>query len=210
MNNFIPIVREKEASYDVYSRLLEDRIILLTGSIDEKTSEVIVAQLLYLNAKDPSKPINLYINSPGGMVVDGFAIYDTMKNIHSPVYTTVFGHAASMAAILLSGGEKGHRVSLPNSDIMIHQVLGGASGQYADVKIKAEHMSKINDKLVAILAENCGKSISVIKNDVDRDFHMNPLEAVKYGIIDKVMNKIDHKGVKTSSKNKNSNTKVKK
>lgn len=186
----VPYVVERtsygERSYDLYSRLLEDRIIFLSGEIDDATANTIVAQLIYLESKDTSKDISLYINSPGGSVSAGMAIYDTMNYIKCPVSTICIGLAASMAAFLLSSGEKGKRYALANSEIMIHQPLGGASGQASDIKIQAEHILRIRTRLNKILAANTGRSIAEIERDTDRDNYLSAQEAFSYGIIDKV------------------------
>lgn len=189
-NVLIPYVVERtssgERSYDLYSRLLEDRIIFLSGEIDDAVANTVVAQLIYLEAKDPSKDIALYINSPGGSVSAGMAIYDTMNFIRCDVSTTCVGLAASMGAFLLSSGAKGKRYAMPNSEIMIHQPLGGAQGQASDIKIQADHILKIKQKLNLILAENTGRPLAEIERDTDRDNYMSAEEAQKYGLIDKV------------------------
>lgn len=186
----IPTVLEKNSngiySYDIYSRLLKDRIILLCGEIDDNLSNIIVGQLLYLDSLNHDN-ISIYINSPGGSVSAGLAIYDTMNYIKSKVSTIVIGIAASMGAFLLSSGEKGYRYSLPNSEIMIHQPLGGAQGQATEIKIAAEHILKIKEKLNKILAKNTGKDIKIIENDTDRDYYLSSHEAKEYGLIDKVL-----------------------
>ncbi len=174
-----------ERSYDIYSRLLEDRIIFLSGEIDDAVANTVVAQLIYLEAKDPNKDINLYINSPGGSVSSGLAIYDTMNYIKCDVSTICIGMAASMGAFLLSSGAKGKRFALPNSE-MIHQPLGGAQGQASDIKIAAEHILRTKKKLNRILAENSGKPIEQIERDTDRDNYLSAEEALNYGLIDKV------------------------
>ena len=190
--NLVPIVVEKdyngERSYDIYSRLLKNRIIILTGEINDNTSSSIVSQLLYLDSIN-NDDISLYINSPGGSVSAGMAIYDTMNFIKSDVSTICVGLAASMGAFLLSSGEKGKRYSLPNSEIMIHQPLGGAEGQATEIKIVAEHILKLKEKLNKILSINTGKSLNEIEQDTDRDFYMNSNEALKYGLIDKIIEK---------------------
>ena len=178
-----------ERYYDIYSRLLEDRIIFLSGEIDDATANTVVAQLIYLEAKDPSKDISLYINSPGGSVSAGLAIYDTMNYVKCDVSTICIGMAASMGAFLLSSCAKGKRFALPNSEIMIHQPLGGAQGQASDIKIAAEHILKTKDKLNKILAENSGKPVEVIERDTDRDNFLSAEEALSYGLIDKVFYK---------------------
>ena len=175
-----------ERSYDIYSRLLEDRIIFLSGEIDDAVANTVVAQLIYLEAKDPQKDISLYINSPGGAVCAGLAIYDTMNYIKCDVSTICIGMAASMGAFLLSSGTKGKRYALPNSEIMIHQPLGGAQGQASDIKIAAEHILKTKKKLNEILSKNSGKPLSQIEKDTDRDNYLSADEAQEYGLIDKV------------------------
>ena len=189
-NALIPYIVEQtsrgERSYDIYSRLLEDRIIFLSGEIDDAVANTVVAQLIYLEAKDPSKDINLYINSPGGSVSAGLAIYDTMNYIKCDVSTICIGMAASMGAFLLSSGAKGKRFALPNSEIMIHQPLGGAQGQASDIKIAAEHILRTKKKLNTILAQNSGKPLEQIERDTDRDNYLSAEEAQNYGLIDKV------------------------
>lgn len=175
-----------ERSYDIYSRLLEDRIIFLSGEIDDATANTVVAQLIYLEAKDPSKDISLYINSPGGSVSAGLAIYDTMNYVKCDVSTICIGMAASMGAFLLSSGAKGKRYALPNSEIMIHQPLGGAQGQASDIAIQAEEILRTKKRLNEILAANTGQPLSKIEVDTDRDFYMTAEEAEKYGIVDKI------------------------
>ncbi len=189
-SSLVPMVIEQtnrgERSYDIYSRLLEDRIIFLTGEINDITADIVIAQLLHLEGKDPDKDISLYINSPGGSVTAGMGIYDTMNYIKCDVNTICVGMAASMGAFLLSSGAKGKRFSLPNSEIMIHQPLGGAQGQASDIAIQAEHILKIKRRMNAILARNCNQPIEKIDKDVDRDFYMSAEEALQYGLIDKV------------------------
>ena len=191
--NLIPMVVEQssrgERSYDIYSRLLEDRIIFLSGEINDAMANTIVAQLIYLEAKDMNKDISLYINSPGGSVTAGLAIYDTMQYIRCDVCTICIGLAASMGAFILSSGAKGKRFALPNSEVMIHQPLGGAQGQASDIKIQAEHILKIKDKMNRILAENTGRSIAEIERDTDRDNYLSAEEAKAYGLIDEVFYK---------------------
>ncbi|MBO5888969.1 MAG: ATP-dependent Clp endopeptidase proteolytic subunit ClpP [Clostridia bacterium] len=186
----IPMVVEQtskgERSYDIYSRLLEDRIIMLSGEIDDNLANTIVAELIYLEGKDPDKDICLYINSPGGSVTAGLAIYDTMNYIKCDVSTICIGMAASMGAFILSSGKKGKRFALPNSEIMIHQPLGGAQGQASDIKIQADHILKIKDKLNKILSENTGKPVSDVEKDTDRDNYLSAEEALEYGLIDKI------------------------
>ena len=192
-NALVPYIVEQtsrgERSYDIYSRLLEDRIIFLTGEIDDAVANTVVAQLIYLEAKDPSKDISLYINSPGGSVSAGLAIYDTMNYIKCDVSTICIGMAASMGAFLLSSGQKGKRFALPNSEIMIHQPLGGAQGQASDIKIAADHILKTRHKLNTILAQNSGKPLEVIERDTDRDNYLSAQEAMEYGLIDRVFYK---------------------
>lgn len=186
----IPYIVEQtdrgERQYDIYSRLLEDRIIFLTGEIDDAVANTVVAQLIYLESKDPKKDISLYINSPGGSVSAGLAIYDTMNYIQCKVSTICIGLAASMGAFILSSGAKGKRYALTNSEIMIHQPLGGFQGQASDIAIHAEHMKKIKDKLNRILAANTNKSVEQIEKDVDRDNFMSAEDAMNYGLVDKV------------------------
>ncbi len=186
----IPMVVDQkgagERSYDIYSRLLEDRIIFLNGEIDDNTANLVIAQLIYLEGKDPNKDIFLYINSPGGSVSAGFAIYDTMNYIKCDVTTICIGLAASMGAFLLSSGAKGKRYALPNAEIMIHQPLGGAHGQASDIQIQAQHIQKTKVKLNKILSENTGKEIQTIEKDTDRDNYMSAKEAKEYGLIDQI------------------------
>lgn len=187
----IPYVIEQtsggERSYDIYSRLLKDRIIFIGEEIDEHLASVVVAELLFLESEDPEKDICIYINSPGGSVTAGMAIYDTIKYIKPDVSTICIGMAASMGALLLSSGTKGKRFALPNSEIMIHQPLGGVNGQASDIKIHADWMLKTKEKLNKILAENTGKDLSIIEHDTDRDNFMSAMEAQDYGLIDKVI-----------------------
>lgn len=178
-----------ERSYDIFSRLLNDRIIFLSDEVNDATASLVVAQLLYLEAQDPDKDISFYINSPGGSVTAGMAIYDTMNFIKCDVSTVCIGMAASMGAFLLSAGTKGKRFALPNSEIMIHQPLGGAKGQATDIKIQAELILRTRDRLNAILAKNTGKSIDEIARDTERDNYMTADEALAYGLIDKVIDK---------------------
>ena len=176
-----------ERSYDIYSRLLNDRIVFLADEVNDVTASLVVAQLLYLEAQDPDKDISLYINSPGGSVTAGMAIYDTMNFVKCDVSTTCIGMAASMGAFLLSSGAKGKRYALPNSEIMIHQPLGGAQGQASDIKIHAEHILKTRETLNRILAENTGKPIEVIAADTERDNFMSAEAAKEYGLVDRVI-----------------------
>ncbi len=189
----VPYVVEQtnrgERSYDIYSRLLNDRIVMLNEEVNSATASVIVAQLLFLESQDPTKDISLYINSPGGSVTDGFAIYDTMKYIKCDVSTICMGMAASMGAFLLSAGTKGKRIALPNSTIMIHQPLGGYQGQATDMEIHTKYMLDIKARLNQILAENTGKPLDVIKQDTERDNFMTAQQALEYGLIDKVIDK---------------------
>jgi ATP-dependent Clp protease protease subunit len=189
----IPTVIEKngqyERAYDIYSRLLKDRIIFLGEPIDDHVANIVIAQLLFLDAEGSDKDIKFYINSPGGSVTAGLAIYDTMQYIKSDVSTICVGMAASMGAMLLAAGTKGKRFALPNAEIMIHQVLGGAEGQASDVKIRAEHILKIKDKMNALLAKHTGQPIKKVETDTDRDNYMSADEAAKYGLIDKVIKK---------------------
>lgn len=186
----IPTVIEKshqgERAYDIYSRLLKDRIIFLGTPIDGNVGNLIIAQLLFLENEDPTKDIIMYINSPGGHVTAGLAIYDTMQYIKPDVCTICVGMAASMGAVLLAGGTKGKRFALPNSEIMIHQPLGGAEGQASDIRIHAEHIIKTKDRLNNILAKHTGQPLKTIEKDTDRDYFMNSEEGLKYGIIDKI------------------------
>ncbi len=192
-NVLIPYVVERtsggERSYDLYSRLLEDRIIFLSGEIDDATANTVVAQLIYLEGKDPSKDISLYINSPGGSVSAGLAIYDTMNYIKCDVSTICIGMAASMAAFLLSSGARGKRYALKNSEVMIHQPLGGAQGQASDIRIQADHILRIKQKMNAILARNTCKTVEEIERDTDRDNYLTADEALRYGLIDRVYEK---------------------
>ncbi|MDO5301881.1 MAG: ATP-dependent Clp endopeptidase proteolytic subunit ClpP [Tissierellia bacterium] len=187
----IPMVVEQtnrgERSYDIYSRLLKDRIIFLTGEVHDQMADLIVAQLLFLESEDPDKDIQIYINSPGGSVSAGLAIYDTMQYIKPDVSTISVGLAASMGALLLLAGAKGKRFALPNSDIMIHQPLGGASGQASDIKIQAEKILKTRERLNEIIVKHTGQSLEKVELDTDRDYFMTAEEAQKYGIIDKVI-----------------------
>ena len=178
-----------ERSYDIYSRLLEDRIIFLTGEITDETANSVVAQLIFLEGKDPDKDISLYINSPGGSVSAGLAIYDTMNFIKCDVTTICVGLAASMGAFLLSSGAKCKRFALPNSEVMIHQPIGGARGQASDIEIQANHIKKIKDKINKILSEQSGQSLEKVQKDTDRDYYMSAEEALEYGLIDKIFDK---------------------
>ena len=189
----IPTVIEKshnsERAYDIYSRLLKERIIFLGSPVDDNIANVIIAQLLFLASQDKDKDIKLYINSPGGSVTAGLAIYETMQYIKPDVSTICIGLAASMGATLLAAGAKGKRLSLPNADILIHQVMGGAEGQASDVKIHAEHILRIKEKLNKILAKHSRQNLKQIEKDTDRDNYLTPEMAIKYGLIDKIINK---------------------
>ena len=189
--NYVPYVVEQtgqgERTYDIYSRLLIDRIIFIDEEITEQTASVVVAPLLFLEAQDPDKDINIYINSPGGMVTAGLAIYDTMRFIKPDISTICVGMAASMGAVLLAAGTKGKRYALPNAEIMIHQPLGGFQGQASDIKINADHILEIKDKLNHILADATGQELSVIEKDTDRDNYMTAADAAAYGLVDKVI-----------------------
>ncbi|HAT4244997.1 TPA: ATP-dependent Clp endopeptidase proteolytic subunit ClpP [Clostridium perfringens] len=191
MSNLVPMVVEQtskgERSYDIFSRLLKDRIIMLSGEVNDVTANLVVAQLLFLESEDPDKDIYLYINSPGGSITSGMAIYDTMQYIKPDVSTICIGMAASMGAFLLSSGAKGKRFALPNAEIMIHQPLGGFQGQATDIDIHAKRILKIKDKLNQILSENTNQPLEKIKVDVERDYFMEASEAVEYGLIDKVI-----------------------
>lgn len=193
MSHFVPVVIEQsgrgERSFDIYSRLLRDRIIFLGGPIDEVSANLVIAQLLFLEAEAPDKDIFLYINSPGGVVYDGLAIYDTMRYIKPDVVTICVGMAASMAAVLLSAGANGKRHALPNSRIMIHQPLGGARGQSTDIQIQAKEILRLRELINRIMAEHTGKTDAQIEIDTERDNYMTALEALEYGLIDKVMEK---------------------
>ncbi|OGH73803.1 MAG: ATP-dependent Clp endopeptidase, proteolytic subunit ClpP [Candidatus Magasanikbacteria bacterium RIFCSPHIGHO2_02_FULL_51_14] len=187
----IPTVIEKtsygERAYDIYSRLLKDRIIFLGSAIDDAVANTVIAQMLFLENQSPDKDIKLYINSPGGSVTSGMAIYDTMQYIKPDVSTICIGMAASMASVLLAAGKKGKRFCLPNSEVMIHQVMGGMEGQASDIKIHAERILRIKDRLNEILATHTGQDIKKVEKDTDRDYFMSGKEAVEYGIVDKVI-----------------------
>ena len=191
--SLVPYVVEQtsrgERSYDIFSRLLNDRIILLNEEVNSASAGVVVAQLLYLEGQDPEKDISLYINSPGGVITDGMAIYDTMQYIKCDVSTICLGMAASMGAFLLAAGTKGKRFALPNSEIMIHQPSGGAQGQATDISIHANHILRVKDKLNHILSERTGQPLEVIQKDTERDNFMTAQEALEYGLIDKVLEK---------------------
>src|ERR1035437_9162067 len=187
----VPIVVEQtgrgERSYDIYSRLLKDRIVFLGGAIDDQVSNLVIAQLLFLEAEDPDKDIHLYVNSPGGVVTAGMAIYDTMKYIKAPVSTICVGQASSMGSFLLAGGEKGKRFSLTHSRIMIHQPLGGFQGQATDIHIHAQEILRLKGKLNELLAENCGQSLEKVESDTECDYFMSGEEARIYGIVDAIV-----------------------
>ncbi|PIR86746.1 MAG: ATP-dependent Clp endopeptidase, proteolytic subunit ClpP [Candidatus Harrisonbacteria bacterium CG10_big_fil_rev_8_21_14_0_10_49_15] len=192
----VPTVLEKtqygERAYDIYSRLLKDRIIFLSGPINDTVANLVVAQLIFLEHEDPKKDIKLYINSPGGSVLSGMAIYDTMQYISSDVSTICVGMAASMAAVILAAGQKNKRFALPNSQVMIHQVMGGAEGQASDIEITAKQIIKMKENLNQILSKHTGQAVTKVEKDTDRDYYLDPTEAKKYGIIDEI--------VKTSKK----------
>ncbi len=187
----IPTVIEKtqmgERAYDIYSRLLKDRIIMLGSVIDDDVSNIIVAQILFLESQDKTKDIKLYVNSPGGSVTAGLAIYDTMQHVACNISTICMGMAASMGAVILAGGTKGKRMALPNSEIMIHQPLGGVEGQATDIKIRAERIIKTKDQLNKILAKHSGQSLKKVEEDTDRDYFMDAKQAVAYGLVDKIL-----------------------
>jgi ATP-dependent Clp protease protease subunit len=187
----IPTVIEKsydgERAYDIYSRLLKDRIIFLSGQIDDAVANTVIAQLLFLEQEDPKKDIKLYINTPGGMVTSGMAIYDTMQYVKCDIATICIGMAASMGAVLLAAGTKGKRFALPNSEILLHQLMGGAEGQAVEVEIAAKHIIKIKERLNQILAKHTGQPLEKIEKDTDRDFWLTPSEAKEYGVIDEII-----------------------
>lgn len=194
-NSLVPMVVEQtskgERSYDIYSRLLKERIIFLGEEVNEVTASLVIAQLIFLDAEDPGKDIYLYINSPGGSVTSGMAIFDTMQYIKSDVCTICIGMAASMGAFLLAAGKKGKRYALPNSTVMIHQPLGGVQGQASDIKIHTEYLLKIKENLNRILSENTGKPLATVEKDTDRDNFLSAIEAKEYGLIDSVMTSIN-------------------
>lgn len=189
----IPTVIEKshegERAYDIYSRLLKDRIVFVTGGIEEQMADIVIAQLLFLEKEDPKKDITMYVNSPGGHVTAGMAIYDTMQHIQPDVSTVCVGMAMSMGSILLMGGAKGKRFALPNAEILIHQPLGGVEGQATDISIHANHIIRTKEKLNQIIAHHTGQKIDKVRADTERDFFMTAEEAMKYGIVDKVIKK---------------------
>ncbi len=191
--SYVPIVIEKtgrgERSYDIYSRLLKDRIIMLSGEVNDAVASTVVAQLLFLEAEDPDKDIYLYINSPGGVITSGMSMYDTMNYIKPDICTICIGQAASMGAFLLSSGAKGKRYALPNARVMIHQPSGGAQGQSTDIQIQAKEIQRMKDSLNSIIASQTGKDIKTVEADTERDFFMSAAEACEYGLIDKVLEK---------------------
>ncbi len=191
--HLVPTVIEKsthgERAYDIYSRLLKERIIFLGDTITDDIANIVIAQLLFLSSEDKNKDIKLYINTPGGSVTAGLAIYDTMQYVKPNIMTICIGTAASMGAVLLSAGAKGKRLSLPNAEIMLHQVMGGTEGPAADIKIRAEHILRVRDKINKILAKHTKQPIKKIEKDTDRDFYMTAEEAKKYGLIDKIITK---------------------
>lgn len=176
-----------ERTYDIYSRLLEDRIVFLRHQLDDEVANLVIAQILFLAAKDPAKDIKLYLNSPGGSVTAGFAIYDTMRYVKSDVATICIGQAASMAALLLAAGNKGKRSALPNSRILIHQAFGGTQGPATDVKIQTDELLRLHDQIIGAFAEHTGQTVKKIRKDTDRDFYMSPDEALAYGLIDRII-----------------------
>ncbi|MDD3646221.1 MAG: ATP-dependent Clp protease proteolytic subunit [Candidatus Gracilibacteria bacterium] len=190
-NTLIPTVIDKtpsgERAYDIYSRLLEDRVIFLGDAIDSHVANTVIAQLLFLEKQDPKAPVTMYVNSPGGHVTAGLAIYDTMQLVKCPVHTVSIGLSASMGSIILAGGEKGHRYALPHSEIMIHQPLGGAEGQAVEIKLAAEHIIKTGIRLYKILSKHTGQDIKKVEADCDRDYFMTAEEALAYGLIDKII-----------------------
>lgn len=187
----IPTVVEQtskgERAYDIYSRLLKDRVIMVNGQVEDHMANSIIAQLLFLDSENHDKPIQMYINSPGGSVTAGMGIYDTMQHIKAPVHTTVLGLAASMGSILLIGGEIGHRYALPNSEVLIHQPLGGAQGQATEIEIAAEHIKKTRTKLNTLIAERTGQKLSKVKKDTDRDNWLTAEESLAYGLVDSIL-----------------------
>ena len=191
MTTLIPTVIEKvpggERAYDIYSRLLKDRIIFLGGPINDAMANAVIAQLLFLDHEDPKKEIKMYLNTPGGVVSSGLAIYDTMQFVKADVSTICIGMAASMGAVLLGAGKKGKRIALPNSEILLHQVMGGAEGQASEIEITAKQILKMKEKINDLLAKHTGQPKSKIERDTDRDFYMTPMEAEKYGLIDQVI-----------------------
>lgn len=197
--NFIPYVIESsgrgERAYDIYSRLLKERIICVNGPIDDSTSNVIVAQLLYLESQHPEQKISMYINSPGGVVTAGLAIYDTMQYVRCPISTLCVGQAASMASLLLAAGEPGERRCLPNARIMVHQPIGGAQGQASDILIQAKEIERLRDLLISLYVKHCGQETESVSKTLDRDFYMDPPDAKEWGLIDTV---IEHRPLETA------------
>ncbi len=191
MNTLVPYVIERtgngERSYDIFSRLLKDRIVFVDGEINDATADLVVAQLLFLESENPDKDINMYINSPGGSVTAGLAIYDTMKYVRCPIQTICLGQAASMAAILLAGGSKGKRIALPSSRVMIHQPRGGVGGQESDIAVQAKEIIRLKELSIKYLADATGQSEKTIAKDMERDFYMSAKDALEYGVIDQVM-----------------------
>jgi len=191
--NLVPIVIEKdgrgERAYDIYSRLLRERIVFLGTAIDDVVANIVIAQLLFLESEDPSKDIYLYVNSPGGLITSGLAIYDTMQYIKAPVVTTCIGQAASMGAVLLAGGEKGKRFALPHSRILIHQPLGGAQGQASDIDIQAKEILRMREEINNILVKHTGQSLDKVARDTERDYFMSAEQAISYGIVDQILEK---------------------
>jgi len=191
--SLVPIVIEKdgrgERAYDIYSRLLRERIVFLGTSIDDIIANLVIAQLLFLESEDPSKEIYLYINSPGGIITSGLAIYDTMQYVKAPIVTTCIGQAASMGAVLLAGGEKGKRYALPHSRILIHQPLGGTQGQASDIDIQAKEILRMREEINRILEKHTGQPIEKVARDTERDYFMGPEQAIEYGIIDQILEK---------------------
>lgn len=189
--NLVPTVIEKsprgERAYDIYSRLLKERIVFISGPIVDKVANTVIAQLLFLDHQNKEKDIKIYINSPGGSVTAGLAIYDTMRHVKAPVSTICVGIAGSMGAVLLAGGDEGKRLALPNSEVMLHQVMGGAKGQAVEIEITAQHIMNIKDKINNILVKHTGQPIEKIEEDTDRDFYMNAEEAKDYGVVDKII-----------------------
>ncbi len=191
MSNYVPFVVEQtgrgERSYDIFSRLLKDRIIFIGSVIDDTVANLVIAQLMFLESEEPDKPVHLYINSPGGNVTSGLAIYDTMQHVKAEISTMCIGQAASMAAVLLAGGASGRRYALPHSRIMIHQVLGGVQGQASDIEIHAKEILRVRKELNRVLKSHTGQTLENIEKDTDRDFFMTAGEAMKYGIVDSIM-----------------------
>ncbi|MRR08337.1 MAG: ATP-dependent Clp endopeptidase proteolytic subunit ClpP [Deltaproteobacteria bacterium] len=191
--SLVPIVIEKdgrgERAYDIYSRLLKERIVFLGTGVDDMVANIIIAQLLFLESEDPSKDIYLYINSPGGIITSGLAIYDTMQYIKAPVVTTCIGQAASMGAVLLAGGEKGKRFALPHSRILIHQPLGGAQGQASDIDIQAREILRMRESINSILVKHTGQPLEKVAKDTERDYFMDAQQAIQYGIVDQILEK---------------------